>query len=249
MLFNSYSFWLFFLCVFIIYWVSPKKFQNKILLSSSYIFYSAWDWRFLSLIIISTIVDYTLAKKIVHNNHRKKKYLCLSIITNLGILSIFKYYGFFTEQLNLLFSSIGLSFLFPTINIILPVGISFYTFQTMSYTIDVFRNKTKPVHDLFDFALYVSFFPQLVAGPIERSHRLLPQITKQRQFKKINFVEGMYFVIYGLFLKVVLADNMAIISDYIFSRSPESINLSSTNWFFLKLPLCFIILSIRVVLP
>lgn len=223
MLFNSFMFWFFFIGVFSIYWLVPKRFQNRILLVSSYIFYGAWDWRFLFLILISTIVDYILGQKLVQDSPKKRFYLTFSIVTNLGILSIFKYFGFFIDQLDTFFSIIGLEILLPTLDIILPIGISFYTFQTMSYTIDIFRNKTKPVYNFFDFALYVSFFPQLVAGPIERSHKLLPQIIKPRKFKDINFSEGLYFVIYGLFLKVVVADNMATISNAIFSSSAESL--------------------------
>mgnify|MGYP001434484315 CR=1 FL=1 len=224
MLFNSYIFWISFCFVFFIYWVVPKKFQNIVLLIFSYCFYGLWDWRFLSLIMISTLVDFSVAKKIVDVPSKKRFYLLFSIITNIGILGIFKYLGFFIEQLNALFFILGLSKLLPTIDLIIPVGISFYTFQTLSYTIDVYRNDSKPVSSLLDFALYVSFFPQLVAGPIERSYRLLPQIIKPRLYTQVNLQEGFYYIIYGLFLKVVLADNMAFIVDAIYSQSPSELS-------------------------
>ena len=224
MLFNSYIFWLFFCFVFSIYWLVPKKFQNTVLLISSYCFYGLWDWRFLSLIMISTLVDFIVAKKIVEIPIKKGFYLLFSIIINLGILGIFKYLGFFIEQFNALFLVLGLGSLLPTIELIIPVGISFYTFQTLSYTIDVYRNNSKPIPNLLDFALYVSFFPQLVAGPIERSYRLLPQIIKPRVYHEANFQEGFYYIVYGLFLKVVLADNMAFIVDAIYSQSPLEVS-------------------------
>ena len=224
MLFNSYIFWIFFCFVFSLYWVVPKKFQNMVLLIFSYCFYGLWDWRFLSLIMISTLVDFFVAKKIVSIPNKKRFYLFCSIITNLGILGIFKYLGFFIEQLNTLLFTLGLDALLPTIDLIIPVGISFYTFQTLSYTIDIYRNKTKPIYSILDFALYVSFFPQLVAGPIERSYRLLPQITKPRNYDGINFQEGFYYIVYGLFLKVVLADNLAFIVDAVYNQSTSELS-------------------------
>ena len=155
--FNSLSFWIFFFMVFSMYWLGPKKAQNSILLIASYVFYGAWDWRFLSLILFSTIVDYTLAKKMNQRQSNRKVLLSISIFTNLGLLATFKYLGFFIDEFNLLLSSLGATSLIPTISIILPVGISFYTFQTMSYTIDVYRKVTQPIHNFIDFALYVSF--------------------------------------------------------------------------------------------
>jgi len=223
MLFNSYPFWAFFLIVYIVYWKLPKNYQNIYLLIASYIFYGSWDWRFLSLIMISTMVDFWAGISIVKNDIKRNVYLSISIITNLGILGIFKYFGFFSDQLSHFFTLMGVDYLFPTMNIILPIGISFYTFQTMSYTIDIYRGNMEPIDNLIDFALYVSFFPQLVAGPIERSYRLLPQIIQPRQFCKANISEGLYYIIYGLFLKIVIADNMAIISDSIFNQDPEDL--------------------------
>ena len=223
MLFNSYPFWAFFLIVYIVYLKLPKNYQNIYLLIASYIFYGSWDWRFLSLIMISTMVDFWAGISIVKNDIKRNVYLSISIITNLGILGIFKYFGFFSDQLSHFFTLMGVDYLFPTMNIILPIGISFYTFQTMSYTIDIYRGNMEPIDNLIDFALYVSFFPQLVAGPIERSYRLLPQIIQPRQFCKANISEGLYYIIYGLFLKIVIADNMAIISDSIFNQDPEDL--------------------------
>ena len=185
MLFNSYPFWAFFLIVYIVYWRLPKNFQNIYLLIASYIFYGSWDWRFLSLIMISTMVDFWTGINIVKNDIKRNVYLSISIITNLGILGIFKYFGFFSDQLSHFLTLMGADYLFPTMNIILPIGISFYTFQTMSYTIDIYRGNTEPIGNLIDFALYVSFFPQLVAGPIERSYRLLPQIIQPRKYCKL----------------------------------------------------------------
>jgi alginate O-acetyltransferase complex protein AlgI len=221
--FNSLSFWIFFFMVFSMYWLGPKKAQNSILLIASYVFYGAWDWRFLSLILFSTIVDYTLAKKMNQRQSNRKVLLSISIFTNLGLLATFKYLGFFIDEFNLLLSSLGATSLIPTISIILPVGISFYTFQTMSYTIDVYRKVTQPIHNFIDFALYVSFFPQLVAGPIERSHRLLPQIVRPRKFAHVHFEEGLYYIVYGLFLKIVLADNMAVIANSVYSSPIDSL--------------------------
>lgn len=220
MIFNSFIFWVFFITVIFLYRLLPHKGQNRMLLIASYFFYGYWDYRYLSLIIISTIVDYFVATGI-HNSSdqtRKKHLLIISICVNLGMLGFFKYYNFFTTEMTELLNIIGIPYSMPVLEIILPVGISFYTFQTMSYTIDVYRKKTVPTHQFFDFALYVSFFPQLVAGPIERSYQLLPQILKKREQIKENFIEGSYHVLIGLFKKVVIADNMAPIVNNVFSR-------------------------------
>ena len=205
------------------YWRLPKNFQNIFLLLVSYTFYGSWDWKFLSLIMISTMVDYWAGINIVKDDIKRNVYLKISILTNLGILCAFKYFGFFSDQLSHFLTLLGADYLFPTMNMIIPVGISFYTFQTMSYTIDVYRGDTKPIYNLIDFALYVSFFPQLVAGPIERSNRLLPQIIQPRKFYKSKIYNGLYYIIYGLFLKLVIADNMAIIADSIFNQDSENL--------------------------
>ena len=218
MLFNSYTFLFFFSFVLIIYWSSKSKDQNKVLLVSSYVFYGAWDYRFLSLILISTLIDFYVASYIAKDNLRKRIYLCISIFVNLGLLSLFKYYGFFLESLSALLSLLGIGMRLPAIDLIVPVGISFYTFQTMSYTIDVYKGKIKPIDNIYDFALYVSFFPQLVAGPIERSYNLIPQIKNLRYFNRVNLIEASYLILYGLFMKTVLADNMSILVDAIYSN-------------------------------
>ena len=220
MLFNSFIFWLFFAVVIVLYRLLPHRGQNSLLLVASYIFYGYWDYRYLSLIFASTVIDYFVATGIYASTdqQRKKRLLMISISANLGMLGFFKYYNFFTSEMASLLSTIGVPVSMPVLNVVLPVGISFYTFQTMSYTIDVYRGKTVPTHRFFDFALYVSFFPQLVAGPIERSYRLLPQILEKRPQLKENFVEGAYHVLIGMFKKVVIADNMAPIVNSVFSR-------------------------------
>ena len=220
MLFNSFVFWIFFLVVIVLYRLLPHYWQNRMLLVASYVFYGYWDYRYLSLIFISTVIDYFVAIGLVGSDHEshRKRLLAVSICANLGMLGFFKYYNFFTSEMAELLTHVGMPVSMPVLNIVLPVGISFYTFQTMSYTIDVYRRQTTPTHRFLDFALYVSFFPQLVAGPIERSYRLLPQILEHRPHLKENFTEGLYHVMIGMFKKVVIADNMAPIVNHIFSR-------------------------------
>jgi len=226
MLFNSFSFWLFYFFVFTIYWKLSHKNQNSLLLISSYFFYGMWDWHFLFLIFSSTSIDYFLGKEIYQAKsiQKKKIFLFSSIFANLSILGFFKYYNFFSLELNNLFVSIGISSMLPTLDIILPVGISFYTFQTMSYSIDIFRNEIKPIKSFKDYALYVSFFPQLVAGPIERSSRLIPQVVNKRHWKENYILDGLYLIFYGLFLKIVIADNMAPIVNHIFAQETSTLS-------------------------
>ncbi len=226
MLFNSFTFWLFYLLVFIVYWKLQHKSQNNLLLIASYVFYAAWDWRFLFLILTSTLIDFILGRAIylTKENQKRKLLLAMSVTANLSILGFFKYYNFFSTELNTLFIALGIPNMLPTLDIILPVGISFYTFQTMSYSIDIYRSETKPIKSLRDYALYVSFFPQLVAGPIERSSRLIPQVISKRQWKNDYFLEGFYLVVYGLFLKIVIADNMASIVNTIFSKDTATLS-------------------------
>jgi len=178
MLFNSLQFFLFFIIVYSLYLALSHRWQNRMLLVASYLFYGAWSWKFLFLILTSTLLDYNCGLKIykTQDRGRKKLFLFFSICGNLTILGFFKYYNFFAHNLQSLLSYFGFSFQPLFLNIILPVGISFYTFQTMSYTIDVFRGELQPARNFFDYALYVSFFPQLLAGPIERATLLLPQI-------------------------------------------------------------------------
>lgn len=219
MLFNSFTFWIFYAIVFALYYRLRRRGQNVLLLIASYLFYACWDWRFLGLIVVSTLIDFSVARGLAATDHpqRRKLLLTLSIIANLGILGFFKYYGFFAAELDRLFQAIGVPMMLPTLSIILPVGISFYTFQTMSYTIDVYRGDCKPSSDLLDFAVYVSFFPQLVAGPIERASTFLPQVQSARIATPEHFKKGLFLILIGLFRKVVIADNMAPIVNAVFA--------------------------------
>lgn len=221
MLFNTIEFAIFFVIVYSIYRTLNHKPQNRFLLFSSYFFYGCWDWRFLGLIFISTVVDYVCGLKIYKENNAntRKNYLILSICTNLGILGFFKYFNFFTDNLESLVNLFGINLDLITLNIILPVGISFYTFQTMTYTIDIYRRQIKPTYDFLDFALFVSYFPQLVAGPIERAKSLLPQIVNKRNVTSGQIREGFTLILWGLFKKVFIADNLAKIVDAVFLKT------------------------------
>lgn len=226
MSFNSLEFLLFILIFFFIYWKKFNKnlkYQNLLVLVSSYIFYGSWDYRFLNLIILSTFVDYFLSLKIYDSDkiRVKKIYLISSISINLGILFLFKYFNFFIDNFIQISSLFGLQLNISSIQIILPVGISFYTFQTLSYTIDVYYEKIKPTNDFIAFASFVSFFPQLVAGPIERAKNLLPQFEEQRVFKYENAISGSKQILWGLFKKIVIADNCAEQVNLIFHSSNE----------------------------
>ena len=226
MFFNSFEFLLFLPVVFVLYWFILNKrlnIQNFLLLVSSYIFYGWWDYRFLSLIIFSSIIDFYCGLSIekAHTKIIKKRWLVLSMLVNLGFLGIFKYFNFFSKSLQEAFHSFGYQIDTLTLSIILPVGISFYTFQTMSYTIDVYRNKLKPTKDIIAFFAFVSFFPQLVAGPIERATNLLPQFYKKRQFNYANAVDGCRQILWGLFKKIVVADNCALIVNQVFDNYTE----------------------------
>ncbi|MFH0812247.1 MAG: MBOAT family O-acyltransferase [Pseudomonadota bacterium] len=222
MLFNTLQFLFFFAIVYTLYLFLSHKWQNRILLVASYVFYGAWDWRFLFLILISTLLDYICGLKIheAKERNRKRIFLFFSVFGNLSILGFFKYYNFFVSNLEALLSYFGLPLQPQFLNIILPVGISFYTFQTMSYTIDVYRGTIKPTKQFFDFALFVAFFPQLVAGPIERAGHLLPQILSPRKINVNTFYEGCHLIFWGLFQKVFIADNLAKIVDPVFAAPP-----------------------------
>ena len=213
MLFNSLDFAIFLPIVFILYWfVAQKnlKLQNVLLVISSYVFYGWWDWRFLLLIILSTVVDYLIGQRLEteEKQSKRKALLWTSFIVNLGFLGFFKYYNFFLENFVDAFSLFGMQINANSLNIILPVGISFYTFQTLSYTIDVYRKKLEPTKDFIAFSVFVCFFPQLVAGPIERAGNLIPQISKKRIFKESFFKEGIVQICIGLFRKIVIADTL-----------------------------------------
>ena len=223
MLFNSIDFAIFLPIVFILYWFVFYKnisHQNLLITLSSYVFYGWWDWRFLSLIAFSTGVDYIVGNQLSksNNSNHRKALLLTSIIVNLGLLGFFKYYNFFLENFIEAFSFFGYSIKSNSLNIILPVGISFYTFQTLSYTIDVYKRKMRPTEDIIAFAAFVSFFPQLVAGPIERATNLLPQFYKKRTFNHHKAVDGMRQILWGLFKKIVIADNCSVFANQIFNN-------------------------------
>ena len=216
MIFTDYIFIVFFIAVYTFYFLLQKVangvlLQNMLLLVASYVFYASWDYRFLAIVVISTLVDYFLALRISESrsSRNKKRFLFLSVFLNLGILAIFKYLNFGIENFAVLLSHFGLHANISSLQIILPLGISFFTFQTMSYTIDVYREEIKPTRDLLSYSLYVVFFPQLVAGPIERAKDLLPQIIAKRSIKHKDISKGFYWIIIGYFLKIVIADNMA----------------------------------------
>ncbi len=220
MAFCEFRFVAFFLAVFVIYWLLPRNVLRKSwLLICSFAFYAAWDWRFLSLILLSTIVDYLAGIGLASTRriNLRRLILLISLTTNLGLLAFFKYFGFFVESCQDLLQLVGLHFNTNTLNIILPVGISFYTFQTLSYTIDVYRHKLTPTRDLLDFALYVSFFPQLVAGPIVRAKSFLPQLDQMRRWQWSRIRYGMFYVVIGLFKKLAIADRMVGYCDPVFA--------------------------------
>lgn len=226
MLFNSIDFAIFLPIVFILYWFVSKnnlKLQNFLIVVASYLFYAWWDWRFLSLILFSTLIDYTIGRKlkIEENQVKRKVLLWTSILINLGFLGFFKYYNFFLENFINAFSFFGSEIKANSLNIILPVGISFYTFQTLSYTIDVYKRKLEPTKDFIAFSAFVSFFPQLVAGPIERATNLLPQFYNKRSFDYVKAVDGMRQILWGLFKKIVIADNCAEYANIIFNNSAD----------------------------
>ena len=226
MLFNSIDFAIFLPIVFILYWFvfnKNLKFQNLLIVVSSYVFYGWWDWRFLSLILFSTLVDYTVGRRLQKEEDKKKRQFLLwtSILVNLGFLGFFKYYNFFLDNFVTAFSFFGNEIQTNSLNIILPVGISFYTFQTLSYTIDVYKKKLEPTKDFIAFAAFVSFFPQLVAGPIERATNLLPQFYKRRVFEYDKAVDGLKQILWGMFKKVVIADNAAQYANLIFNNSDD----------------------------
>ncbi len=226
MLFNSIDFAIFLPIVFLLYWFVFNKnlrHQNLLLVLASYVFYGWWDWKFLSLILFSTMVDYSigLGLKKQENKRNRKILLWSSILVNLGFLGFFKYYNFFLDNFINVFSFFGREINANSLKIILPVGISFYTFQTLSYTIDVYRRKLEPTKDFIAFSSFVSFFPQLVAGPIERATHLLPQFYKKRKFEYNKAINGLRQILWGLFKKVVIADNCAEYANQIFNNSAD----------------------------
>lgn len=224
MLFNSLDFAVFLPIVFLLYWFVFNKnlrFQNLLIVTASYVFYGWWDYRFLSLILISTVVDYLIGHRLRTEERKdiRKVLLWTSICVNLAFLGFFKYYNFFIDNFTSAFSFFGRNIQISTLHIILPVGISFYTFQTLSYTFDVYKRKLEPTKDFIAFSAYVSFFPQLVAGPIERAVNLLPQFYKKRSFDYSRAVDGLRQILWGGFKKLVIADNCAEFANVIFNNS------------------------------
>jgi alginate O-acetyltransferase complex protein AlgI len=226
MLFNSFSFLIFLQIVFFLYWFATKKNsknQNILLLISSYYFYACWDWRFLFLLIFSTVLDYYTGIKMSDSTNQsdKKKWFWLSVIINLGFLGVFKYYNFFASSFADAMQNVGVHVSPWTLKVILPVGISFYTFHGLSYVIDIYKNRIKAEKNFIDYSVFVSFFPLLVAGPIERATHLLPQIQKERVFDYSKAVDGLRQILWGLFKKVVIADNCARFANLIFDNYPQ----------------------------
>lgn len=222
MIFNSLVFLVFFVAVYALYRALPHRGQNILLLVASYFFYGWWDWRFLSLIFLSTVVDYWAGLAIEQaGDHPRRRAipLWISIVCNLWLLGVFKYFNFFADNLAALLRTAGIPFSVSRWDIILPVGISFYTFQTMSYTLDIYRRQLKPTRNFVDFAAFVAFFPQLVAGPIERAARLLPQIQAPRQIHSAHIETGLWLIFWGFFKKCVIADNLAVLVDQVFGAS------------------------------
>ncbi|WP_029903028.1 MBOAT family protein [Prevotella sp. 10(H)] len=225
MLFDSLTFLKFLPIVFLLHWFifsKTKSRQNIFLLLASFYFYACWDWRFLFLLSFSILINYVAALGMSNSPHKKKAILIVSLVINIGLLAFFKYYNFFIDSFNDLLSSFGVNQSLHSLYIILPVGISFYTFHGMSYIIDVYKDKIKPTGNLIDYSLFVSYFPLLVAGPIERAHHLLPQLKVKRQFNYLQAAEGLKQILWGLFKKMAIADFCAYPANHIFDNFATS---------------------------
>ena len=221
MQFTSLVFIVFLSVVFGLYWSARKPgLQNAILLISSYVFYGWWDYRFCLLILISSLIDYVVGRRIAQSESvmRKRVWLYVSLFSNIGLLCVFKYYGFFADNLQVLGQSLGWNFSTLTLNVILPVGISFYTFQTLSYTIDIYRGRLQPAKNVVEYLAFVSFFPQLVAGPIERGTNLLPQFQRRRSFNSADATDGCRLILWGFVKKLAIADSLAVVVDQIYGN-------------------------------
>ena len=222
MFFNSLDY-LFFLPIVITgYFLFPRKWRPLLLLSASYYFYACWKMEYLLLIIASTVTDYWVALRMEQLDTRRQRYpyLVISILINLGILFSFKYFNFFNESLRAVFNTFNIFYEAPFFDVLLPVGISFYTFQTLSYTIEIYRGNHPAERNLLYFALYVSYFPQLVAGPIERAHRLIPQLRQAHDFDTQRIISGLQLILWGFFKKVVIADRLAVVVGNVYTQ-PE----------------------------
>ncbi len=229
MVFNSLHFAAFFLVVYALYRVLPHRAQNVMLLGASYYFYAAWDWRFLSLLLGSTIVDYTCARAIARTGDaaRRRAWLLLSLAFNLGMLGFFKYFDFFAGSLHDLAALFGWHLSVTTLRVVLPIGISFYTFMTISYVVDVYRRVYQPTDNLLDFALFVAYFPHLVAGPILRAGSLIPQLQAPRVLRWPQIREGLWLIAWGLFQKIYVADNLAKVTQQVFAPGASPTGLEA----------------------
>lgn len=219
MLFDSPIFFIFLVAVVVAYWLLPLKRQNGFLLLASYFFYGWWDWRFLCLMAGSTAVDYVIALRIARsdNENRRRGLLIFSLVLNLSLLGIFKYFNFFVDSFAACLHALGVRDVpLPALRVLLPPGISFYTFQAIAYIVDVYQQKIEPSESLLDYALFISLFPHLIAGPIQRPSHLLPQVQTRRQFDSEKFFDGLMLIISGLFRKCVIADNCALIANAVF---------------------------------
>lgn len=223
MLFNSFDFLVFFPLVVALYFALAPRFRWPLLLIASYVFYAWWRYDYLLLIVASTLVDYVAGLRMGRHERRaeRRPWLALSLCSNLGLLFAFKYFNFFAGSLGALMEGLGFAYRPPMLNVLLPVGISFYTFQTLAYAIDVYRGNQKPERHLGIFALYVSFFPQLVAGPIERSRHLLPQLHTPQPFNERRVISGLQLMFWGFFKKLVIADRLALYVNAVYNE-PES---------------------------
>ena len=220
MLFDSIDYFIFFPIVIAIYYALKPKYRWVVLVIASYVFYMSWKPVYILLIITSTLVDYYVSNQIARSKDKAKRKLLLltSLSVNLGILSTFKYYNFFSDSISTLFATFSIDVSLPTLNILLPIGISFYTFQTLAYTIDVYRKKIKPEKSLGYFATYVAFFPQLIAGPIERASHLIPQLHKKIKINKVDMLLGFELILWGLFKKIVISNRLALYADQVFDN-------------------------------
>jgi alginate O-acetyltransferase complex protein AlgI len=227
MIFNSVTFLVFLVVVITLYWILPSKIKMWMLLIASCIFYGFWRWEYLSVMFISALTDYFTALEIgktpIENKRKRKLLLAVTLIVNLGLLCYFKYLYFITDNTNTLLATLGVDSKLPLINVLLPFGISFYTFETISYTVDVYRGLIKPEKSFLNYGLFVTFFPKLVAGPIQRASELLEQLKNRPSFQSDFIAEGLRRILYGLFLKVVLADNISPLVDEGFAMDPANL--------------------------
>ena len=225
MIFHSLDFVLFFVAVTLAYWRLGHRAQNVLLLVASYFFYGYIHPWFLSLIASSTVIDYASARGMERWPERKRTFMAISIISNFGMLGFFKYFNFFADNVHAVLAAAGYDVGLPVLRVLLPVGISFYTFQAMSYTVDVYRGELRARRSLLDVAVFISFFPHLVAGPIQRASFLLPQVEEKRRFSIEQAASGFYLMVWGFFKKLVIADNVGVIANKVFALSDPSFEI------------------------